>query len=285
MLEAHLPTLSILSVTELGDGSDHIAYEVNSSLVVRLAKNPDPDQRSKLVRKEAQLLRLLNDCSPPSVPNPVAVIEQYGVLVYPKIAGLPLIDARRTGGQTTSSQLGTAIGPFLTRLHRLPVRAVSQFVPREQSPVEDWFSEAKRCFGLVAQRIPPTYRARATAFLAAAPPSDQFAECLCHNDLGVEHVLVHPTTGEIVGIIDWSDAAITDPARDFGLILRDLGHETLDFTLLQYPPLSHDRSSLRSRALFYARCSLLDDLEYGLRTGRHVYVEKSMVALSWLFPA
>jgi aminoglycoside phosphotransferase (APT) family kinase protein len=36
----------------------------------------------------------------------------------------------------------------------------------------------------------------------------------CHNDLGIEHVLVDPTTLKITAIIDWTDAAVADPAYD-----------------------------------------------------------------------
>jgi aminoglycoside phosphotransferase (APT) family kinase protein len=39
-----------------------------------------------------------------------------------------------------------------------------------------------------------------------------------HNDLGIEHVLIDPGTWTVTGIIDWSDAAIVDPAIDFGLL-------------------------------------------------------------------
>jgi aminoglycoside phosphotransferase (APT) family kinase protein len=33
------------------------------------------------------------------------------------------------------------------------------------------------------------------------------------------------------GIIDWSDAALADPAYDFGLLCRDLGAAALDLAL------------------------------------------------------
>ena len=97
-----------------------------------------------------------------------------------------------------------------------------------------------------------------------------------HNDLCIEHVLVAPGTDKPTGIIDWSDAALCDPARDFGLILRDLGPAAFDAAL----PAGE---SLRDRAQFYARCSLLEDLHYGLETNRAPYVDKSLAALDWVF--
>jgi aminoglycoside phosphotransferase (APT) family kinase protein len=72
----------------------------------------------------------------------------------------------------------------------------------------------------------------------------------CHNDLGIEHVLVAPDSGAITGVIDWSDAALTDPARDFGLVHRDLGPAALAAALTNYP--AGDTAALRERAAFYA---------------------------------
>jgi hypothetical protein len=37
--------------------------------------------------------------------------------------------------------------------------------------------------------------------------------------------------------------------------------------------------------VFYARCSVLEDLAYGIETERDRYVENSRAAMEWLFPA
>ena len=73
-----------------------------------------------------------------------------------------------------------------------------------------------------------------------------------------------------------------DPARDFGLVLRDLGPAALDIALAAYR--LGDPASLRERAGFYARAALLEDLAFGLETGRPQYVETSIAALDWLAP-
>jgi aminoglycoside phosphotransferase (APT) family kinase protein len=103
-----------------------------------------------------------------------------------------------------------------------------------------------------------------------------------HNDLGTEHVLVEPATGAITGI-DRSDAALTDPACDFGLEYRDLGPAALAAALAHYQPA--ELAGLRQRTTFYARCKLLEDMAYGSRAGLSVYTDKSLAALPWVFPA
>jgi aminoglycoside phosphotransferase (APT) family kinase protein len=117
------------------------------------------------------------------------------------------------------------------------------------------------------------------SFLDAPLPEPADRLVFSHNDLGIEHVLVAPGTGTVTGIIDWSDAAVCDPARDLGLILRDLGPAALAAALARCA----DGDALRERAWFYARCSLLEDLQYGLQTGRTPYAEKSLAGLERVF--
>ena len=89
----------------------------------------------------------------------------------------------------------------------------------------------------------------------------------------------------MTGVIDWSDAAIVDPAVDFGLLYRDLGPAAAHAAVGSYRTGANELVALEERARFYARCSVFEDLAYGLQTGRDRYVDKSLAALAWLFPA
>ncbi len=88
----------------------------------------------------------------------------------------------------------------------------------------------------------------------------------------------------MTGVIDWSDAAVVDPACDFGLLYRDLGSAALDAAIRSYRAGDRNAAGLHERAVFYARCSVLEDLAHGLETGRDQYVDKSIAAMDWLFP-
>jgi aminoglycoside phosphotransferase (APT) family kinase protein len=85
------------------------------------------------------------------------------------------------------------------------------------------------------------------------------------------------------GIIDWSDAALADPAYDFGLLCRDLGAAALDLALNAYQ--ADDTTALRRRPVFYARCTLVEDLAYGIQSGLRACTDKRPAALEWPFPA
>jgi aminoglycoside phosphotransferase (APT) family kinase protein len=83
----------------------------------------------------------------------------------------------------------------------------------------------------------------------------------------------------ITGIIDWSDCAVADPAAGLGRLARDLGTPALDALL---PGLD---KQTRERALFYARCTALEDLAFGLDSGRDNDARNARRALSHLFSA
>ena len=114
------------------------------------------------------------------------------------------------------------------------------------------------------------------------PPAEKRVVAFCHNDLGAEHVLVDVGANMVTGVIDWTDAAIADPAYDLALIYRDLGPEVFELTLAHYEGRFDDAD--RERAVFYARCSLLEDVAYGLSipgTGR--YLETGLAHLARTF--
>ncbi len=175
----------------------------------------------------------------------------------------------------------TALGHFAGTLHRASLDELGQVVEQDDYPLADWRDDADRDYHDIRERLHPEGRTLVEHFLGRPPPPESPRVTFCHNDLGSEHVLVDPASGAITGIIDWTDAAITDPARDLALIYRDLGPRYLDVALAAYEG-SIDEPD-RERVIFYARCKLLEDIAYGLRTGRQRYAEAGFDRLTRTF--
>jgi aminoglycoside phosphotransferase (APT) family kinase protein len=267
LVAAHLPGYEVESLTRLGAGLDNVAYEVNGELIVRFGTGANAD-------REARLLTAVGNFSP--LPVPVPRFTDAGCLAYLKLPGVPLLEAAGVDGVPVAA----ALGGLLAALHAAPVARMAKLVETDDLPVDEWRREARETYASVSANVPSAYRRRVEAFLETPPPEDPEALAFSHNDLGIEHVLVDPHTGAVTGVIDWSDAAIVDPAFDFGLIHRDLGPAALDAALAAYGAAG---DGLRPRAVFYARCSVFEDMAYGLETSRARYVAKSLVALEWLF--
>ena len=278
LLGRHLPGYEVRAITRLEEGSDNAAYEVNGELIVRASKETDRALRSESTQREAQLLAMVAGLSTLPIPEPVFVEAEAGLLAYVKLPGVPLIDHP----VAKPALLAPPLGRFLSRLHQAPLEKVEHLVERDAYPLLAWLEDAQRDYREIVEHLPAAYQHLVEDFLGRTPPAETLAAVFCHNDLGAEHVLVDVDANAVSGIIDWTDAAICDPVRDLALIYRDLGPEVFELMVACYDGRFHDAD--RERAVFYARCKLLEDIAYGVRTpSAHPYAEAGLAHLAQTF--
>ncbi|MBB3082644.1 phosphotransferase family protein [Geodermatophilus sabuli] len=284
LLARHLPERADGAVTPLGAGLDNTTFDVDGDLVARFSRDPDPVERARQVRREARLLTGIAARSPLPTPVPVVIAAGDGCLVYRKLPGRPVLDLVAERRTVLAADVGAALGRLLAALAAIPPEEAAGLVDPDDTAPAAWLGEALVLAARLGDAVPARHRPAVRAFLDAEPPEPAPRLVFSHNDLGIEHVLVDPGTSRITGILDWTDAALTDPARDLGLILRDLGPPALDAALAAYGPEPDDAAGLRRRIVFLARCALLEDLVHGLATGQDAYVKKSLIGMCWLFP-
>jgi aminoglycoside phosphotransferase (APT) family kinase protein len=273
LVRHRLPGEPASSVALLGEGCDNVAFAVDD-LVVRFMKEPDATARAEQVRREARVLEVAAAVSPVPVPVPVLALPDPGCLAYRRLPGVPLIDVRR---EVDPGPVAAVLAEFLHALHQVPVAELADVLSADDDPLVEWRDDAASHYTAARGRVPDRYRTAIEAFLAADPPSPAGTVVFSHDDLGIEHVLVDPTTRVVTGVIDWTDAGLVDPAADCGRVLRDLGPLALDVVLARLG------EGLRERAGYYARCQVLEDLGFGVESGRGVYLDKSVEAMAWLF--
>jgi aminoglycoside phosphotransferase (APT) family kinase protein len=276
-LARHLPDGGSGTVVVLGEGVDHVAYDIDGDLIARWSKEPDPARRAAATRREADLLTAVAEWSTLPVPTPLVTDPDAGVLVYRKLAGVPLLEHPVAAPERLAGPLGT----FLSRLHQAPLERVDHLADRDTYPLSAYLADAAGDYDDIVDRLPREDRRLVEDFLDHPPPPEPAALTFCHNDLGSEHLLVDPETGTLTGVIDWADAAITDPAHDLALLYRDLGPVAYDRVLAHYDAPWSDRDS--DRAVFLARCALLEDIAYGVRTGAHPYTAAGLDHLTRTF--
>jgi aminoglycoside phosphotransferase (APT) family kinase protein len=280
VVAACMPGYRIGTVVLVGEGLDNVAYEVNGELIVRFSKDPDPIR----LDREARLLAAVAAVAPLPVPEPVFTVAEKGCLAYAKLPGTPLLDLPRHHRSEHDTSIAATLGELLTVLHAVSPAELTDLVDPDHHPLTEWRREAAATYLTVSRQVPSAHRRPVEAFLGAPPPDGGYTPVFSHNDLGIEHVLVDPVMWTVTGIIDWSDAAIVDPACDFGLLYRDLGPAALHAAVDSYRTATPDPGTLSERAVFYARCGVLEDLAYGIETGRRAYIDKSLAAMEWLFP-
>ncbi|NLP82504.1 aminoglycoside phosphotransferase family protein [Microbacterium sp. CFH 90308] len=235
------------AVVTLARGGENTTFAV-ADCVVRI--NEDRDA----VDREVALLRALAEATTLATPVPLVHDAALGLIAYRTLPGEPLL--RRP--QRRSTGLVEALTQVLAALRELPV---AQQLPRDDNPNDAWHADAVENFRAAQSRFEPRQAAAVASFLSDPPPSDRGLVVPQHNDLGAEHLLADPE-GALTGIIDWTDAACADPARDLGLLYRDLGSDVA-FAIAAGlgGPLTDDE---RARIRFHARCKWLEDFRYAV---------------------
>ncbi|MGK5170169.1 phosphotransferase [Geodermatophilus sp. CPCC 205761] len=251
----HAPRYRGADLQELGGGLDHRAF-LARDLVVRVA---DPDGAAEVAR-EAALLRLVAGHVSIAVPAPLFADPDEGVIAYPLLPGRPLL------GRTPPEGAAARLGTVLRELHAIDPADVGNRAAVDPAEPAAWLEDLGGAAPLL--RI-----------LHASQPRPARALVLAHADLGAEHVL--ELGGRLTGIIDWADAAVTDPALDLARPYRDFGPAFLDDVLRAY---GHETPAFRDRITFFARCAALEDLAYGRESGREEYLRAARRSLTWLFP-
>lgn len=182
-LRRHAPELADLPLRPLGRGTGHEAVRAGAT-VLRRGTGPDAVPEA---RREAALLAALGPLLP--LPLPAPRFADAGVLAYPLLPGRPLLDRIPPPGAARS------LGLFLRVLHGLDP-ALLPALPTEPAEPAAWLADLDGPADLLAvlrSDVPP----------AGTRPVP------AHADLGAEHLLTDG--GVLTGVLDWSDAAVTDP--------------------------------------------------------------------------
>ena len=229
----------------LARGGENSTFAV-ADYVVRF--NEDHDSAAR----EAALLLALAAATTIAIPRPVVHDARRGLLVYRRVPGEPLLHRRQRRAAGTIAALTQVLGA----LRALPV---AQHLPLDDYSNEDWHQDAVEHFRAAQPRLEPERAAVVASFLNDQRPPTRNEVLPQHNDLGAEHILVDPA-GTVTGIIDWTDAARSDPARDLGLLYRDLGREVAFGVARRLDRSLTDEEQARIR--FHARCKWLEDFRY-----------------------
>jgi aminoglycoside phosphotransferase (APT) family kinase protein len=261
-------------VTREGAGWDHVAWRLDAAdgtaWIVRAASLREPgDTDVGDVRREVAVMEAARRRLGAVVADAVVLDGALGCIAYPRLGGVPLQELVAVGAVPEGElhRLAGEVGRVVATVAAIGPAGVDADVPVDDDTFASWFAELPRFRGEVDHLLGRGERAAVERFIAGEPPPDATTDdrVLAHNDLGAEHVLVDPATLAVTGIIDWSDAAVADPAAEAGRLLRDLGAAHLDAVLDGIGATGAARAGLVERAWCFARCLVLEDLAYAAR--------------------
>jgi aminoglycoside phosphotransferase (APT) family kinase protein len=135
-----------------------------------------------------------------------------------------------TAKEADLDRIASDLGTFVVALHRLPVDE-----PRRLGVPDRGLRELAALRGSVTSILEPEFSAAQRRVmdewwdgLLSDPALAGIDPVLAHADLWYVHVLVDQSARRVVGVLDFGDACIADPAADFAPMLY-LGR---DFTAL-----------------------------------------------------
>jgi len=240
-IRACFPSVRTEGLTHLGSGWDFDAFLTTDGWVFRFPRRPEC---VATLDTERRLLDLVAPVLPPSVAVPTMELDgqpghefPYRFTGYRFIRGVAADTVALSILPVTARSIGKALGA----IHGVPesdaraagIRAMDVDDPGRQRWLDDRIAGAAalRRIDAVVDGAADWVRDNARRPPAAFPGPLR----LTHDDLSPEHLLVDPVTGDLVGILDWSDAILGDPARDFAPLVAWHGWAFADEVLRNYP--------------------------------------------------
>jgi aminoglycoside phosphotransferase (APT) family kinase protein len=250
------PAVDSDGLRHIGSGWEFDAFLTRDDWVFRF---PRRAHYADLFEPEKPVHRLLAGALPSSIAIPRVELMGHPTAEFPyRFAGhrfIPgvAVDAVDPGLMpTVAREIGAALGA----VHAIPEQASRAAGVVEMDADDDgrkaWLERGLRLASELRGLDPVVDDALGWASGLSLPPGRQEEPLrFIHHDLSPEHLIIDPRTGRLAGIIDWTDAILGDPARDFVGLVTSQGWGFAEEILRSYPhPI--DRA-FRERLGFMAR--------------------------------
>lgn len=232
LIESAFPELNINEYRTIDRGWDNYVIIVNESYTFKIPRRPEV---SITLAKEIDITSCLDDCPAP-IPRFIFKGEAFGNLVagYEYFQGKPLKSLKKMGESLSASLL-----EFLNYLYS---KSNDDCVLGSlgEGSTEAWMDVVRTNRDEFFDAILPYTPDDILSGLAYK--FDSFLNGLCdtldvsliHGDLHEYNVLVDGRTGALIGIIDWGESFMGDPALDFAGLRVDFSTAEVESLLSRY---------------------------------------------------
>lgn len=286
ILAARFPHLRPGRVVELLQTEDCHTFEVDGEWIVRFHIRADGEER---MLREAALLEAIAPRLPLAVPA-FELLGQpdercpYPFNGYRKIAGVSGEELRPP--DEARPAVAAQLGAFLSALHAVPLAEGLRvgLTPQPMEEPEPLLAATRRYAATVQRELPGFVDELMRRYLSGSvslpppSPSDLF---VCHADIKGEHVIVSDAADAVIGVIDWTDACLTDRLLDFTGLMIWLGEPFVRQVLDSYTVAIDEH--FMARVAFYARCFALGNLGERLHGESNAPLELLKTQARWAF--
>lgn len=255
----------------LGEGFGSLVVETPAGIVFRIAKN-HLAQRGH--RREWRALPLVGrSLADLRLPQPSHYLHTspdflHGLIGHPKLPGRPL--APRDITPQSREAVAGQIGAFLIALHSLPPDTLGALALPSYPPSCDGLDTLWRSTsGYMEAHLDPDEFRHVRAWWGQLRRDEQlqaYRPTLVHGDLWYENILFDPQEQQIVGVIDFENLSLGDPAIDLAT-QSYLGGGFARSVLEHYDVEGALPANIDARARTLLGLRELRGLEYGLLVG------------------
>lgn len=256
VVRAAFPSVAAESLEFLGCGWEFDAFLTADGWVVRFPRRAGAE---RLFEREGPILELARSGLPSSVSVPLVQVSDHPIPQFPyRVAAHRFIEgiAADEVAAALHGCLARSIGEALGALHAIPETAARAAglgeLDRDERGRIEWLEGGSA--GAKALRGRDATLDRALEWLRRVGDPLRRLDApvrMIHHDLSPEHLVANAETGCLVGILDWTDAILGDPARDFVPLVTFGGWDFADQALTHYPHVVD--AGFRDRLRFMAR--------------------------------
>jgi macrolide phosphotransferase len=235
---------------------------------------------------EARVLAELRRRLPVAVPDPVGFValpEGGRAVIYPYLAGTPMV----TGDLEPGTGLAVEIGRIIGALHEVPPEVFDEAgVPAYSADDYRLRRMAELDIAARAGDLPAALLARWERQLEDVSLW-KFVATPIHGDLAAAHVLIDrvgargPVHARVSGVTDWGEACVADPADDLAWVALSTDDRAVDTVLEAYAMARREQPDrhLLDRARLAGELALVRWLNAGMAADDSEIVDEAHQAI------
>lgn len=261
LIEKHFGE-KVVNLDYIHSGWDCSAYLLNNKYVVKF---PNHEAAKLAIQTESKVLQFLLDLGINIAPNLIYLAPGGQFIIISKLQGEEASKINRNNSELLS--VLNDVTDIIFHLADLEEAQVSALEIENDKNIFEKFSHLERSFGILSKYLNEVLLARIGEILDSSQKLKRSTRrFLCHNDICLDHIFVEGST--LVGIIDWADAKFSDPAYEFGRLLRGLQDKKIILEVLKDRNIDDE---FISRAEIYAVLSSAEDIVDGHRDKNYKY--------------
>lgn len=265
---------------------------LDSKYVVKIPKTIEAGAG---IEKEAEITKILESRIPVTIPHYVTFLrnESLKAASYEFLRGVMLttqpvgesaatIDVRTLLKGENRNSVANQIGALLRSIHSVEPDLVREVLDKYvtdtwEEKILSWLGKCREVARKGFDRSELDKCENLIDNIEHSFSEMEFQKKFIHGDFGGWNMLYDPGENEIVGLLDWADCRIGDPAKDLTELIYDFGEPFAEDVLSHYGKVKDP--DMMTRAKLYLRLSGFQDLEYGLSTGNDFFTERGFAAI------